>query len=155
MNVHRRDRARLRQLSPPRDAKYPLINLNLNPNPNPNFSSSSSQRLPIFTSTIPTSRVSSPPSLTSSPSASPGDANKKFCFDGVELESSSFNDKELKKLKGAKLPSSGSEEFEGFSKSKCRLIKKSETAVRLDLGIGLLGGCEEDLDLELRLGYGS
>ncbi|CBI23578.3 unnamed protein product, partial [Vitis vinifera] len=131
MNVHRRDRARLRQ-SPPRDGQYPILNLNLNPNPNFSTSPSSSSpptRLPPFTRTLP-SLVSSPLSSLSSPSsASPSDQMK--------TTQSSF----------------GVGEYHGFTQEdEYKVLKKAEF-VRLDLEIGLLSDLKEDLDLELRLGY--
>ena len=79
MNVHRKDRARLRQYSPPRDhngygttttttTTSTIFNLNLNPNPNPNFSSSYSSvatRLPPLIPYSPLSSNLASPSLSS------------------------------------------------------------------------------------------
>ncbi|XP_031110859.1 transcriptional regulator SUPERMAN-like [Ipomoea triloba] len=75
MNVHRRDRARLRQ-SPPRDNNglhSPLLNLNLDPNnPNPNPNPNPSYIFPSrkFPSWNPTLVPFMPPSFPPSPLAS-------------------------------------------------------------------------------------
>ncbi|XP_057957165.1 transcriptional regulator SUPERMAN-like [Malania oleifera] len=150
MNVHRRERARLRQ-SPPRD--IPNLNLDLNPEsdhysnngpvpasrPNPNFlnsssspSSSSPSRLPpLFACSNLPPLVSPSPSLSSLSSVSPCEVkrtNKSF-----------FGSRELDKFT----------HMEGESSA----LKKTGGFVRLDLDIGLVGHSKEDLDLELRLGY--
>ncbi|KAK6929820.1 hypothetical protein RJ641_003914 [Dillenia turbinata] len=144
MNVHRRDRARLRQ-SPPRDGQYPLLNLNLNaspnpnPNPNPNttFSSpsSSSTRLPPFAYALPT--LVSPSEL------------KKRATEGNHVEPSrGRNHDESMEPKYAK----SFFEVKDFTHGdKCKVLEKSEV-VKLDLEIGLFNNAKEDLDLELRLG---
>ena len=154
MNVHRRDRARLRQ-SPPRDGQYPILNLNLNPNPNFSTSPSSSSpptRLPQFTRTLP-SLVSSPLSSLSSPSsASPSDQVKKWGVDGSMLNPLSPRVLDLAKMKTTQ-SSFGVGEYHGFTQEdEYKVLKKAEF-VRLDLEIGLLSDFKEDLDLELRLGY--
>ena len=142
MNVHRRDRARLRQChSPPRDGQY----LNLISNPNPKFSSSSSSSSTLLSS--PSTRLTpfacSLPSFTTSPSsASPGEVQKwglvGSLFDSLKSHEKSYN---------------GGEEFNGFKQEdECKILKKAEI-IRLDLEIGVLGDSKEDLDLELRLGY--
>ena len=159
MNVHRRDRARLRQ-SPPRDGQYPTLNLNFNPNPNPKFSSSSSSlsspstRLTPFARPLPS--LVSPPlsSLTSPSSASPGEVQKwglvGSLFDSLSPKSST----DVAEMKSAKSVNKG-KEFDGFKQGDGRMILKKAEIVRLDLEIGLLSdeSKEDDLDLELRLGY--
>ncbi|KAK2972978.1 hypothetical protein RJ640_022035 [Escallonia rubra] len=132
MNVHRRDRARLRQSPPPRDinGQYsPLLNLNLHPKPNPN------PNFPPFTSTFPP--LASPPlsSLSSPSSASPSGFKKRGKDTGEDLE-----DMKVEKT----LLEVG--EFNGFMHGKGEIVK-------LDLEIGLLSDSKEELDLELRLGY--
>ncbi|XP_059630131.1 transcriptional regulator SUPERMAN-like [Cornus florida] len=167
MNVHRRDRARLRQYSPPRDIghQYPLLNLNLNlqpntnPNPNPNFSSSSQSsspptRFPSFTSTLPP-LVSPSHSTLSPPSfASPSYQNKKWGMDSAPvLELLSKKGSDLTKTKTAKALFVV-REFDGFTEEDgCNVLNKTESHVRLDLEIGVLDDCKDELDLELRLGY--
>ncbi|KAF3456846.1 hypothetical protein FNV43_RR01500 [Rhamnella rubrinervis] len=171
MNVHRKDRARLRQLSPPpNDGQYPtttttttILNLNLKPNPNPNFSSSSSssfsssstRKLPPFTSsTTLSSLICSPPppplsSLSSHSSASPAE---KWSVDGTVLDPS-----------GIKVSDSSTKVIMRNEKSVYGGVRGLQMGlaqddhvcknVRLDLGIGLIDDSKEDLDLELRLGY--
>ncbi|KAK9288856.1 hypothetical protein L1049_017322 [Liquidambar formosana] len=159
MNVHRRDRARLRQ-SPPRNGQFPIVNLNLNsnpnPTPNPNFSPPSppsphSTRLPPYaTCTTLPSLVS--PSLSSSSSASPNEI-KKWGVDGtLLLDPSSPRGSNFTKMKTTK-SFFGVKGFNDFVQDdECRVMKKAEI-VRLELGIGLISDSKEDVDLELRLGY--
>ncbi|XP_050220024.1 transcriptional regulator SUPERMAN [Mercurialis annua] len=127
MNVHRRDRARLRQSPPPlpKDGQCSILNLSMNPNPNVNNSSSA-----------PLSALSSP-SFASNPFYEPlspktSDLTKsktrKSCLDGGEFDGVSQED--------------------GCNK----LLKKAEI-LRLDLEIGLLSDSKDELDLELRLGH--
>ncbi|KAF2313946.1 hypothetical protein GH714_020777 [Hevea brasiliensis] len=131
MNVHRRDRARLRQ-SPPRDG--PILNLNVNPNPNPGLS-------PPFTCTLLSSAAATPTpplSALSSPSFASSIETKKWAIDDSPSH-------DLLSPKGSGL--------NGFKREDgCKFLKKAEI-LRLDLEIGLLSGSKEDLDLELRLGY--
>lgn len=133
MNVHRRDRARLRQ-SPPRDntnnnniiinnnGQFPFLNLNTNPNPN--FSTPS---LPSLVS---------PPPISSSSLSSPSEIKK---CDSLS-QSSSDLDKRNKCC------------FFGLSEHHDKRQQAHEI-VSLDLEIGLVNDSKEDLDLELRLGY--
>ncbi|NP_001312287.1 transcriptional regulator SUPERMAN-like [Nicotiana tabacum] len=160
MNVHRRDRARLRlQSSPPKDngttSHYSLLNLNVEPNPNPNPNlnpsfvssppSSPSRKFPPSVSTLPPLLS---PSFSSSTSG--GSEMRKWGKDGVPLN-------HLSQLRNGDLTKRGSAKFEKIGsflqgKECCEVVKKSEF-LRLDLGIGLLSESKEDLDLELRLGY--
>ncbi|KAL9161787.1 hypothetical protein ABFS82_07G043400 [Erythranthe guttata] len=155
MNVHRRDRARLRQYSPTRDSnnngnggggggnQFSLLNLNHNPNPssNPNPTSNPSlppsppplssllTRFPQFASTL--------PPLCPPPNYAPVTKN------------------DLTKTKSSNKGYFGNEKFDSsVSEKGCGVFKKGEF-VRLDLEIGLISTqCnKEDLDLELRLGY--
>ncbi|OAY28057.1 transcriptional regulator SUPERMAN [Manihot esculenta] len=139
MNVHRRDRARLRQ-SPPRDG--PILNLNVNPNPNPSKS-------PPFTCTLPSSAAATPPrglSVLSSPSFASSSETKKWAMDdSLSHDHLSPKSSDLTKPRNAFLS-------DGFTREGgCKFLKKAEI-LRLDLEIGL-SGSKEDLDLELRLGY--
>ncbi|KAL9410814.1 hypothetical protein AB3S75_044563 [Citrus x aurantiifolia] len=147
MNVHRRDRARLR-ISPPtpkdiivnnniNNGQYPLLNLNLNPNPNPN----------------PNPNFSTPPlvspfsSLSSQSSTSPSEIKKWSALTGALSPKDSVKKNE-KLFSGAKEFGGFTEEDDGF-----KLSKKGGEIVRLDLEIGVISDSKEDLDLELRLGY--
>ncbi|KAL5848979.1 hypothetical protein ACOSQ4_006992 [Xanthoceras sorbifolium] len=150
MNVHRRDRARLRQ-SPPRDGQYPFLNLNVNPNPNPKFSTPPPVS-PSFTRTLP-SLVSPPLSSLSSPSSACPSELKKHGTDGTLTDPLSPEGSDLTKNKNFKC-FLGANEFNGFTEEDgYQLPKKPAEIVRLDLEIGLIRDSKEDLDLELRLGY--
>ncbi|PON43353.1 TFIIH C1-like domain containing protein [Parasponia andersonii] len=183
MNVHRKDRARLRQ-SPPRDhgGYGTIFNLN-NPNssPNPNFSSpfsSVSTRLPPLIPYSPlSSNLASPPSL-SSLSYSPFFVAKNSSYENkkcpwttsMECHTEVILDHSLiMTTKGSELAKTIKNKQSlnyGVGETKCftekdmfKSLNNAETAnstVRLDLEIGLLGDSKTDgpdLDLELRLGY--
>ncbi|OMP11609.1 Zinc finger, C2H2-like protein [Corchorus capsularis] len=144
MNVHRRDRARLRQ-SPPRvdhgqtqtHSHPPFLNLNLNPNPNPNFCSSSSSSS-LVSSPFPISSLSSTSSAAAA--AFPCQMNKWRLNNNATATKSYFGVKDY-----------------GCCNNKLVMKKTSGSGfVRLDLDleIGLVShDSKEDLDLELRLGY--
>lgn len=130
MNVHRRDRARLRW-SPLRHDQDNVPNLNLTSDPHLSVlpSASLSTRLPASTCAF--------PSLASSP------------FSSLSSPSSASPSQELMNL----AQSTGVEECSGVNQEdECKVLKKAQYSVRLDLNIGLLSD-SEDLDLELRLGY--
>ncbi|XP_051118832.1 transcriptional regulator SUPERMAN-like [Andrographis paniculata] len=135
MNVHRRDRARLR-LSPSWDP--PNSNPNPNPNPNsPNLSSSapkfSPYNLPIHS-----------PLLT--PAAAP--TWHQEMAPEADIDDISRGDRENKNT-GPIL-----ELTAGFTRRKEARVWKASELVRLDLNLGLIqDNVKEDLDLELRLGY--
>ncbi|KAM3326701.1 transcriptional regulator SUPERMAN-like [Capsicum chacoense] len=126
MNVHRRDRARLRLQS----LSDTIPNPNPNPNPNPSCvsspSSPSRKFFPPFVPTIPP--LLSPTSFSSSTA-------------GVSHG-----------MKNGDLTKMGSAKFEKNGKECSEVVKKGEF-LRLDLGIGLISESKDDLDLELRLGY--
>ncbi|KAB5537627.1 hypothetical protein DKX38_015160 [Salix brachista] len=140
MNVHRRDRARLRR-SPPRDAQCPILNLNLNPNPNPTL-------CPPFTHTLP-SLVSPPLSALSTPPLA--SELRKWTIDGTPLDPSSSELSDLTTTETRKSFLS-TENFGGFTQKDGFKIWKKAEIVRLDLEIGLVRDSKDDLDLELRLG---
>ncbi|CAN0904499.1 Transcriptional regulator SUPERMAN [Linum grandiflorum] len=125
MNVHRRDRARLRQYSPPPlplpppPRECPILNLNTNPNPNPTFSS--------------------PPSPSSSP------AGSRRWADGAADH--------LTKV-GTRKSLFGTDHFVGHRDGSNKLRKRGgDINVSLELEIGSVGASKkEQLDLELRLG---
>ncbi|BFG14073.1 hypothetical protein CerSpe_003470 [Prunus speciosa] len=165
MNVHRKDRARLKN-SPPIDGQYTstIFNLNLKPNPNPNFlstssPSSSSSLVSPFSSSLSLPSLISPPLPPPPPPpifSVPSSENMKWVVGGtlfnhpLNLKASDLSTK----LKGAKsLCGVGQEDQEGCIKT----LKKAadpHQILRLDLEIGMFGDTnKEDLDLELRLGY--
>ncbi|KAL3727068.1 hypothetical protein ACJRO7_031901 [Eucalyptus globulus] len=151
MNVHRRDRARLRQSSPPAlpamaektdcsGGQYPLLGLNLNHNPkpnsnnpNPNFSSSPLSLPPHFARALPTSIRPPPPAFSSTlpsmnfpPASEMGRARKCLATRVGEADC-------------------------GWTTQG---IAKDTKAVRLGMQVDLLDNFKEDeVDLELRLGY--
>lgn len=166
MNVHRRDRARLRQSSPPntpRDIniisqatqpKYYLPNLNLDPNPNMNFNmmnpsfSSSSECPPAFISTLPhifsTSAATVPVEMRSWGKAS----HPVMISNGIPTVNTNKRLVDMEKKLGNSIKQlDDDDEVEEDSP-----MNKAEI-IRLELEIGLLGEAKEDLDLELRLGY--
>ncbi|MBA0612463.1 hypothetical protein Godav_013062 [Gossypium davidsonii] len=130
MNVHRRDKARLRQLPPPMDhhgqSPFLNLNLNLNFNPNPNFSSSS-----LVSSQLPCEM-------------------KKWLVNETVVDSTDSTS-----MKGAK-PLFGVKEFKDYGCNN-KFMKKKKKNVSLDLDLdlemGVVSDSKEDLDLELRLGY--
>ncbi|XP_077225796.1 zinc finger protein 11-like [Tasmannia lanceolata] len=124
MNVHRRERAGLRQSPPWNDQSS---------NPNANFSSSSPTEVPPFTliSTSLTSSSSTPPSSSFDHLRSKEDYSRKK----RDMEA-------LLKV----------EELKGFIEEEEEMLGKKEF-VRLDLEIGPRRVSKDDLDLELRLGY--
>ncbi|XP_010918822.1 zinc finger protein 11-like [Elaeis guineensis] len=147
MNVHRRDRARLRQ-SPPWDP--PLSNHTPNPNPSgtliPNLnvsppSNASDTRLSPRTYRFPS--LLSPLNCFSSSSSSTSLAelfsSRGGDLKGMEAVKALFGVEELRDL----MKEGTADEF-----------RREGEVVRLDLEIGTRGDSEEDdLDLELRLGY--
>lgn len=142
MNVHRRDRARLRQSSPPTPTtntttsrginvicegqvlpsqppttttKYSLIpNLNLDPNPTNNF-------------------ITTLPHLCWDKASAATNSNKRLHLDDIQEKLGMNNCVKREE------------------EEELRRMKKAEI-IRLELEIGLLGEAKEDLDLELRLG---
>lgn len=161
MNVHRRDRARLRQSSPPDQHhhmdtdhgvnKFPLINLKLNPNPNPSskriFSSSFLSSSPSKKLSLLTSRAPSMVSSLSSPSSASLTGVKKL----YESSSSPKSVGLRKKVDGRSSRFGDSYAF--ASEKRFGFVGKGEKSVSLNLEIGQVRGYEEHLDLELRLGY--
>ncbi|XP_044486354.1 transcriptional regulator SUPERMAN-like [Mangifera indica] len=147
MNVHRRDRARLRQ-SPPRDGDYPILNLYLNPNPNPNPNFSTS---PLVSPSLP-SVLSPPLSSLSSPSSASLSKMKKWGMDGILTDHQrSSKGSNLTKKRSAK-SYCRIKEFSGITEEDgCKFPEKTQIT-RLDLEIGLINESKEELDLELRLG---
>ncbi|KOM43209.1 hypothetical protein LR48_Vigan05g081300 [Vigna angularis] len=154
MNVHRRDRARLRQSPPAEGQAAHMFNLNLDPtttNPNNSTSSwsllppsSSSATLKPVTCTLPLFVSPTPPSPSS-------DLKRWVLVDGILLNPLSTNTPEPAKSKISESLSAGAGEYDhAFAREDgCTVLKKGEI-LRMDLEIGLPR--TYDLDLELRLG---
>ncbi|XP_050374370.1 transcriptional regulator SUPERMAN-like [Argentina anserina] len=157
MNVHRKDRARLRCSSPADFAgQYThstILNLNLKPNPSPTFVSSpppssspfstvSTRQLPQLTtssSSVPSWILQSsyPPPIFSSPSATCHGENMKWFVSG-----------------NLSIPSANLKSSDLISQMKINAKSQDDGCMRLDLEIGVHGGdSKDDIDLELRLGY--
>ncbi|KAM0054224.1 putative transcription factor C2H2 family [Helianthus debilis subsp. tardiflorus] len=144
MNVHRRDRARLRQMSSSQNfsSNYSsLFKLNLHPNPNsnPNFS-------PQFSSNLSPSTTMLSPSYVQHDLSYPSPTgNTSYC-----LRDKGGEDLAMKK---SHIPGFGFCKFLGFPcENEGKIVKNSEI-VRWDSEIRLFGESEtDDLDLELRLG---
>ncbi|KAL6548325.1 hypothetical protein OROGR_008746 [Orobanche gracilis] len=161
MNVHRRDRAILRLSPSTRDynndiiniiggnknaggGHFPTVNLNLDPNPslnsNPNLPSRFT-KFPRFTSAL-------PPIFGET---------KRFDVEDAPVPVRNINSgmltADLIETKGRK-GLFGDEKFDSFGVKKGReIFKKGDQFIRLDLEIGLFSQSDEELDLELRLGY--
>ncbi|CAA3030675.1 transcriptional regulator SUPERMAN-like [Olea europaea subsp. europaea] len=145
MNVHRRDRARMR-LSPswefPDSNSKTNSNPNPNPNPNPSFSSSSSAtRFSPY-------NVKCNSSLSAYSSSPTPATDRHLQRDEVATPLEGDMGKNLKK--GALLRVN---DLTGFSSSNDPRIWRAKELVKLDLNRGLVQHAKEDLDLELRLGY--
>ncbi|KAK4418368.1 Transcriptional regulator SUPERMAN [Sesamum alatum] len=150
MNVHRRDRARMR-VSPSWDSQIP--NPNPNPNPNPSFPlSSSSTRLlmrPSVAKFSPYSNISchsflpnySPPSASQHQEKQPVPAV-------IERSIASFRGGER-----GKTTTTAMLDVTSLARRKdASRVWTANEFVRLDLNLALLQDTKEDLDLELRLG---
>ncbi|PNY00556.1 transcriptional regulator SUPERMAN-like protein [Trifolium pratense] len=141
MNVHRRDRARLRQSSPPTHEVQPptqgssMLNLNNPTNPN-NFFSNSSSSSPLSSSS--TLATNLKPITCTLP---------LFVVDGILLNPT------LSKMTKEPLRKSNMEQYDDLAcEDECGMVKKGEI-LRMDLEIGLPGDYDDNnLDLELRLG---
>ncbi|CAI9785720.1 unnamed protein product [Fraxinus pennsylvanica] len=138
MNVHRRDRARMR--SPSWDS--PNSNPNANSNPNPSFSSTSSATrfLPY--------NVKCNSSLTDFYSTPAPATDQHWQRDSVASLLEVDTGKNQKK--GALLRV---DDLVGFARSNDPRICNAKEIVKLDLNRVLVQHAKEDLDLELRLGY--
>ncbi|WOK98763.1 transcriptional regulator SUPERMAN-like [Canna indica] len=130
MNVHRRERARLRRLS-----FSPLPPLDLNPIPNPNLGFKSNLPCTPILTTMP------PPSDPFATRISPAAKSTVVC------------DLSFLQLKGDGLKTMNTVEAIAMEESRSKELQMGREVVRLELGIGLSGDRKEELDLELRLGY--
>lgn len=131
MNVHRRDRARLRQSPTASDGGGKFSPLN--PNPNPSFNSNPSS--------CPSNFPSCPQPFSSLLTRFPHFTSKFPPLGPLP------NDMITKPKAATKVL------FEVERCEKGRGDFKKSDFVRLDLEIGLIGDSKEELDLELRLGY--
>ncbi|WJX67685.1 hypothetical protein P8452_52131 [Trifolium repens] len=136
MNVHRRDRARLRQSSPPTHQGSSMLNLN-NPT-NPNFFSNSSSSSSLISSSSSLAPTNLKPITCTLP---------LFVVDGILLNPS------LSTMTKEPIRKSNMEQYDDLAcEDGCRMMKKGEI-LRMDLEIGLPGDYDDNnLDLELRLG---
>ncbi|KAH6769899.1 hypothetical protein C2S52_014702 [Perilla frutescens var. hirtella] len=144
MNVHRRDRARLRQ-SPARDGGNnnggqfnSLLDLNLEPSPS------------IFPSThlpVSSSLLTKYPPFTSEISLLT--AMKRCGGDAVLVQNCGSVTTDLMKLKASK----GVRGIERFKSSVCKKGCEGVVSLELGMGMGFIRPSKEELDLELRLGY--
>ncbi|KAL2331345.1 hypothetical protein Fmac_018926 [Flemingia macrophylla] len=154
MNVHRRDRARLRQ-SPPTDQAQqgPMLNLNLDPSTyDPNNSTSSLSLLPSSSSTLKPVTCTLPLFVSPTPPSASSELKKSWVVvDGILLNPLSTTTSEHFKSKlPESLPSGVGEYGHALAREDgCKVLKKGEV-LRMDLEIGLPR--DYDLDLELRLG---
>ncbi|WOL09890.1 transcriptional regulator SUPERMAN-like [Canna indica] len=125
MNVHRREKARLREYSPPPPPFGPRPVLN--PNPNPNLGRSS-----------PIPNLNMPPPLN---------AAESDCLEAVPAV---ICKPPLVRLTPSSAPTAMGEDLKAMDEP---VLKSRRLAVNLDLEIGFFGDHGEGLDLELRLGY--
>ncbi|XP_042498836.1 transcriptional regulator SUPERMAN-like [Macadamia integrifolia] len=150
MNVHRRDRARLRQ-SPPWDGEGSEFNPNPNPNPNCTSSSSHESRLPPLTYRFP-SLLSPTLNCFSSLPPTASCVEVKTLMESLHDPSSSLGGGTTRMETRKSLFGVG--ELKGFMMKEDEYkVVNTEEIVKLDLEIGLCRDSKEDLDLELRLGY--
>ncbi|KAL5081523.1 hypothetical protein RYX36_009944 [Vicia faba] len=145
MNVHRRDRARLRESSPPtthhelqtqtQTQGSSMLNLNNNPT-NPNNLFSNSSLLQQSSSSSSSLATTLKPITCTLP---------LFVVDGILLNPS------LSTMSSEKSKMEECDVFACEDDHDCRMLKKGENIIRMDLEIGLPGDYD-NLDLELRLG---
>ncbi|CAJ1902007.1 unnamed protein product [Sphenostylis stenocarpa] len=156
MNVHRRDRARLRSSLPTSSwvSECPKPNPSIKPNPTQLSPSSPSSCL--SNNNLLNCAHSSPlynPSLTLSFSLTPpvslnSDKKPKLASSQLLPLSVPQVNEEINKGIG-----SGVEEVQGYAiGEECKVCKSSEHNIKLELGIGFIKQPEK-LDLELRLGH--
>ncbi|KAL6978639.1 hypothetical protein U1Q18_020305 [Sarracenia purpurea var. burkii] len=163
MNVHRRERAQLRQS--PSSWQSP-DHFNFNPNPNPNTNPNPKPSFLSLSSSSPATRLiphvsyhsSLTPSLLALSSQSSTSADEEKMF--LKLHSDQSQLDPARNRCGDLRKKLGNGDFLGVRKLKSfrqedesRVLKKEGKIGRLELGMGLLRDAEEDLDLELRLGF--
>ncbi|XP_061366943.1 transcriptional regulator SUPERMAN-like [Gastrolobium bilobum] len=160
MNVHRRDRARLRSSLSSWVSECPKPNPSTNPN-NPTLLSPSSQS-PLSDHEFLNNTHPSPlysPCLTLSSSSSPSPASTSGDKKPRLTSSHQFpllcpQSKEIIKMSKNTRSTFGVEEMsQGYvDEDEHKVFKSNEQNITLELGIGLFKHQEEKIDLELRLG---
>ncbi|GAB2282287.1 hypothetical protein Dimus_016836 [Dionaea muscipula] len=159
MNIHRRDRARLRDQSLSSSSSSSWVNANVdlpnsnpnpnprpNPNPNPNTSSSTKPSFPNSTTTPSSNIYSHQYSLLTLSLSS---------FSSPALESTPKNHEAGAPNHLSRDHNSKDQEFDISFSCGDRVMegfKARKVNVQLDLELSLIGGGKEELDLELRLG---
>ncbi|KAK7345798.1 hypothetical protein VNO77_16409 [Canavalia gladiata] len=153
MNVHRRDRARLRS------SLSTWVSSDQCPKPNPSTKPNNPSVLPTSSSPSPLCddllNCAQPPclSLSSSPSLASTSGDKKPRLTCTPLVSP--QSKEIKTSKNKRSDLNVEEEMKDYEEEEeeHKVYKNNEQNITLELGIGLLKHQEEKLDLELRLGH--
>ncbi|PIN11112.1 hypothetical protein CDL12_16287 [Handroanthus impetiginosus] len=144
MNVHRRDRARMRLSPNSCDSPSPNPNPNPNANPTPNSKPSfslSSSSFKVLPYNMGWQYSSSSSSLSQEKGLMVVDRTKR------DVVSTFCREDEGGKKKESMI------EFTSFTRRKDARVWKGNEFVRLDLNLGMIQDGKEDLDLELRLGY--
>ncbi|XP_027349019.1 transcriptional regulator SUPERMAN-like [Abrus precatorius] len=158
MNVHRRDRARLRSSLSTWVSECPKPNPSIKPNPTHLSPSSPSSCLSDkLLNNAHRSPLCSPcMSLSSSvltPASLSGEKKPKLSSSQQLplLSPQSRREIEMSNKTGSGL---GVEELQGCAMGvECKVFKSNEHNIKLELGIGLIKHPKEKLDLELRLGH--
>ena len=161
MNVHRRDRARLRSSLTSWVSECPKPNPSTNkPNPTLLTSSSSSSPSPLSDELLNCAHLSPlySPCLTLSSSHSPastsGDKKPRLTSPQIPLVSPLSMDVKMMSKNTRSAFIGVNEELKGCDEDdEHKVFKNNEHNITLELGIGLLKHQEEKLDLELRLGH--
>ncbi|KAJ7977277.1 Transcriptional regulator SUPERMAN [Quillaja saponaria] len=161
MNVHRRDRARLKSILPSCVSVSDC--LKPNPNPNPNFHSQSSSSSHLDPKSFPNTYKHNSPlhpcftSLSVSSISSAYNEENKYILTFSQHQHpnlSSQTSKEYTTNKNMEKIDLEIKEVKGstFAKKDQHKFLKRENRISLDLELGLFKNPKEDLDLELRLG---
>ncbi|KAK7355894.1 hypothetical protein VNO80_15158 [Phaseolus coccineus] len=161
MNVHRRDRARLRSSLSSWVSECPKPNPSTKPN-NPTLLPTSSSPSPLSDDPLncahPSPRCSPCLTLSSSPfpASSSGDKKPRLTPSHSQFPLLSPQSCEIKMMMSNNTRSGfgAEEEMKGcVEEEEHKGFKDNEQNITLELGIGLLKHEEEKLDLELRLGH--
>ncbi|XP_073287289.1 transcriptional regulator SUPERMAN-like [Primulina huaijiensis] len=145
MNVHRRDRARLRRFSPPK--------INQNIDPDPSFMSSHWTRFPHYTSPLPPSFPSSYSHLSSCLNSNHASFERSR-EEGALFENLKPSAGDLMKMETQKAFNSVENLGSFVCEKGCENIVKKDLVILEQLEIGLISQYSQgELDLELRLGY--
>ncbi|KAK7393435.1 hypothetical protein VNO78_21991 [Psophocarpus tetragonolobus] len=156
MNVHRRDRARLRSSLSSWVSECPKPNPSTKPNPTifPPSSSPSPLSDDPLNYAHPSPLCSPCLTLSSSPSPASTSGDKKPRLTHSQFPLLSPQNREIKMMsKNTMSGFSAEEEMKGcVEEEEQKGFKNNDQNITLELGIGLLKHQEETLDLELRLG---